>query len=77
MWFFNSPEIVFGEDALSYLGQVEGKRAFLVTDQKLIKLGYAGQVQQILEAAGFSVACFDNVEADPSTETALAGAQLM
>ena len=77
MWFFNSPQIVFGEEALSYLDQLEGKRAFLVTDPQLVQLGYAGQVRQRLEAAGFTVACYDQVEPDPSSETALKGAALM
>jgi len=77
MWFFNSPEIVFGEESLSYLEQLTGKRACLVTDPHLVQLGYAAHVQQRLEAAGFAVACFDQVESDPSTETALAGAAMM
>ena len=44
MWFFNSPEIVFGEEALSYLERLEGKRAFVVTDAVISKLGHAARV---------------------------------
>ena len=33
MWFFRSPEIVFGEGALDHLADLEGHRAFIVTDE--------------------------------------------
>jgi alcohol dehydrogenase class IV len=77
MWFFNSPEIVFGEEALGYLERLEGKRAFIVTDPVVSKLGHAGRVKAALEAAGFEVAIFDRVEPDPSLETVRAGAAAM
>jgi alcohol dehydrogenase class IV len=32
MWFFKAPEVYFGEDALSYLENLQGIRAFIVTD---------------------------------------------
>jgi alcohol dehydrogenase class IV len=35
MWFFRSPEIVFGEDSLSYLSTLEINRALIVTDKFL------------------------------------------
>jgi alcohol dehydrogenase class IV len=77
MWFFNSPEIVFGEEALSYLERLEGKRAFIVTDPVISKLGHPARVKAALEAAGFEVAIFDRVESDPSLETVRAGAAAM
>ena len=77
MWFFNSPEIVFGEGSLSYLEQLEGKRAFIVTDAVITRLGHTARVKEALRAAGFDVAVFDGVEPDPSIETARAGAALM
>jgi alcohol dehydrogenase class IV len=77
MWFFKSPEIVFGEESLGYLEQLEGKRAFIVTDAMIARLGHVARVQAALEAAGFQVSVFDRVEPDPSIETARAGAAEM
>ena len=77
MWFFKSPEIVFGEDSLGYLERVEGKRAFIVTDTVIIKLGHVARVQQVLEGAGLQVTVFDRVEPNPSLETVRAGAAAM
>lgn len=74
MWFFNSPEIVFGEEALSHLAGLEGRRAMIVTDHTLERLGYAAQVRAVLEPAGFAVQVFANVEPEPSVETVQAGA---
>jgi len=37
MWFFRSPTIVFGEEALSYLASLPIRRAVLVTDQNLYR----------------------------------------
>ena len=77
MWFFKSPEFVFGDESLSYLEQLEGKRAFIVTDAVLGQLGHVARVQAVLQAAGFQVAVFDRVEPDPSLETVRAGAAVM
>ncbi len=52
MWFFNSPAIVFGEESLSYIERLEGKRAFIVTDPVVAKLGHAARVQAALDSGG-------------------------
>ena len=77
MWFFNSPEIVFGEESLSYLENLRGSRAVIVTDKVLVQMGYAGRIQHILAQAGFSVALFDGVEPDPSLDTVRKGAEML
>jgi alcohol dehydrogenase class IV len=77
MWFFKTPEVVFGEEALGYLERLEGKRAIIVTDEIIVKLGHAARVRQVLEGAGLQVAVFDRVEPDPSLETVRAGAAVM
>ncbi len=76
MWFFNSPEIVFGEDALSYLSEVEGKRALIVTDRNMVELGFAERVIVQLKEAGMEVQVFSEVEPEPSLETVKRGAQV-
>jgi alcohol dehydrogenase class IV len=77
MWFFKSPEIVFGEEALGYLERLEGKRAQIVTDKVIVGLGHVRRVREVLEAAGLEVSVFDAVEPDPSLETVRAGAEAM
>ena len=76
MWFFNSPKIVFGEDALSYLSEVEGKRALIVTDRSMVELGFAERVIAQLKEAGMEVQVFSEVEPEPSLETVKRGARV-
>jgi alcohol dehydrogenase class IV len=75
MWFFKSPEIVFGEDALSYLEHLKGRRAFIVSDATISGLGYVARVRQVLEAASFEVGVYDAVEPDPPLDVVRAGAE--
>ena len=44
MWFFRSPDIVFGEDALEHLASIKGRRALIVTDETILALGYVDRV---------------------------------
>lgn len=69
MWYFNSPEIVFGDDALSRLEQLEGERAFIVTDANMLRLGFVERVQVRLAQAGIASAVFAECEPDPSLQT--------
>ena len=69
MWFFDSPHVVFGEDALSYLEQLTGRLAFIVTDGNIVKLGLLQRVQNHLENAGIPTVVFDHVEPEPSLQT--------
>ncbi len=77
MWYFNSPLMVFGEGALSELAMIEGKRAFIVTDANIARLGYVDMVGQQLRAAGLEYRVFAEVEPDPSLETVNRGAEQM
>ncbi len=74
MWFFNSPEVVYGEGALSYLAEIQGRRAFIVTDRTMRDLGFVERVTQELTRAGMEVQVFDGVEPEPSPQTVRAGA---
>ena len=76
MWYFVSPQIVFGQGALDALDEIEGQRALIVTDATLVELGLAGRVQARLERTGLQVRVFDGVEPDPSMETVRRGAAL-
>jgi alcohol dehydrogenase class IV len=77
MWFFNSPEIVFGELALSHLGNLQGKRAVLVTDANLLKLDIAEKIRSALEPSGMELQIFSDVEPEPSVETVKKGAAFL
>ncbi|HET91027.1 MAG TPA: iron-containing alcohol dehydrogenase [Chloroflexi bacterium] len=76
MWYFVSPEIVFGEGALDALDELQGERALIVTDATLVDLGMVAEVQGRLEAAGLGVQVFAEVEPDPGLQTVRRGAEV-
>jgi alcohol dehydrogenase class IV len=69
MWFFRSPEIVFGEGALDYLADIEGRKAYIITDENIVRLGFVDRVQRKLQEAGIESEVFSAVEPDPCLET--------
>ncbi|WP_299030219.1 iron-containing alcohol dehydrogenase [uncultured Thermanaerothrix sp.] len=77
MWYFASPLIVYGEDALSHLATLEGQRAALITDAHLVSLGLAEKVTKNLCQAGLEVVCYDRVEPEPSLEQVREGAEFL
>lgn len=77
MWIFSSPRIVFGEDALNYLEELRGRRAFFVTDANMVRLGFVERVQKHLRAAGLESAVFADVEPEPSLQTVRRAAEQM
>ncbi len=76
MWYFVSPQIVFGEGALDALDEIKGQRALIVTDATLVRLGIADRIKAHLDRAGLETRIFDGVEPDPSVETVRRGAAL-
>jgi alcohol dehydrogenase class IV len=74
MWFFRSPEIVFGQDALDYLLDLEGHRALIITDRNMEALGLLQQVTVRLDRAKIGIAVFAEVEPNPSLDTVRRGA---
>lgn len=77
MWIFSSPKVVFGDDALEYLENLRGQRAFFVTDANMVAFGFVDQVQQRLAAAGLESAVFAEVEPNPSLQTVRRAAEIM
>ena len=69
MWFFRSSQIAFGDDALSFLSEIQGSRAFIVSDPTLAQMGFVYQAQQKLTAGGFTCQAFTEVEPDPALQT--------
>ncbi len=62
-------EIIHGWGALKALKYVETKKAFVVTDSTMGKLGYLDKIKAILNEKGTQSQHFDQVEADPSMDT--------
>jgi len=77
MWYFESPKIVFGEGALAHLREIEGRRAFIVSDNNLSQVGFVELVRDQLSKAGLESEVFLEVEPDPSLQTAKRGAEAM
>jgi alcohol dehydrogenase class IV len=77
MWYFNSPRIVFGEDALTHLAELKGRQAFIVTDATMHKLGFTDKVAQTLAQANIPCAVFAEVEPEPSLQTVRRAAEAM
>jgi alcohol dehydrogenase class IV len=77
MWYFNSPQIVFGEGSLAHLETLVGERACIVTDETLVRLGYAQRICQALAPTAMQVEVFSQVEPDPALETIRRGAEAM
>ena len=77
MWWFQSPKIAFGEDALEVLKDLEGKKAFIVTDKAIRNVGYVDIVSNYLKEAGMDVKVFDEVESEPSIENVMEGTKLV
>jgi alcohol dehydrogenase class IV len=69
VWYFNSPHVVFGEDALTHLATLSGRLAFIVTDDNMLRLGTVQLVKAQLAQAGLAAEVFAEVEPDPSLDT--------
>ncbi|MBN1483535.1 MAG: iron-containing alcohol dehydrogenase [Chloroflexia bacterium] len=76
MWYFVSPQVIFGQGALEALDELEGHCALVVTDAVLLELGLVQRVRAHLEKAGLAVHVFAEVEPDPSLQTVRRGVEL-
>lgn len=76
-WFRVPPEIYFERGSLDVLSTIPERRAFIVTDEAMVKLGYVEAVRRRLERAGIASQVFSGVEPDPSVETVDAGTRAM
>ncbi|HID89005.1 MAG TPA: iron-containing alcohol dehydrogenase [Anaerolineae bacterium] len=76
MWYFVSPQVVFGEGALDALDEIRGNRALIVTDGTLVELGLVERVTSHLAQAGIEAHLFAEVEPDPSVPTVKRGAEV-
>ncbi len=63
--------LVFGVNSIERLGELakglRANRVLLVTDEGIAAAGHAARVIDLLEKAGLSVSCFDQVQENPGT----------
>ena len=71
-------DIYYGRGALETLKTLEGKRAIVVVGGHSMKqFGFLDKTVAYLKEAGMEVSLFEHVEADPSVETVMKGAEAM
>lgn len=71
-------QIIQGNDALSYLSSLEGKKASIVTGgNSMRRFGFLDETKSELEKAGMEVQIIDGVEPDPSITTCVNGGKKM
>jgi len=73
MWTFSCPFIAYGDNALEYIAQIQGEKAFIVTDKNIVKLGLVKMVTDQLDAVKIKWQIFDEIEPVPSLSTVKKG----
>lgn len=79
-WFKIPPKIYFEKNSIQYLAKMPKiSRAFIVTDEGMVKLGYVDKILHYLRKRPDYVHCeiFSDVEPDPSSDTVMRGAEMM
>ncbi len=83
-WFKIPPKIFFEDNCVQYLAKMPNiKKALIVTDPMMVKLGYVEKVQHYLDKresynnSHCTVQIFSDVEPDPSVETIMRGVEAM
>lgn len=71
MWYFYSPNIIYGEDALDFLENISGNKCFIVTDAIIEKLGYLKILTDKLQNLGKEFTVYNEVLPDPREEAVL------
>lgn len=71
-------DIFYGTGSMKELGKLTGyKRAFIVTDRVIPKLGFLFELNDILISAGMETKVYTGVESDPDITAVMEGAHLM
>ena len=71
MWYFLSPQIMYGEGALDFLENISGEKCFIITDKNLEELGYLKILTDKLEKFGKKFKVFNEVVPDPHEDDVL------
>ena len=68
MWFFRSPQIVFGEDSVSFISSFEMRKAAIITDRNLLRTDIPERVRKALPQGTESMILGDVSEEPPLSE---------
>ena len=68
MWYFRSPQIVFGDESVSFLSTLDVKRAIIITDRNLLHTAIPGLVEKALPSGTESMVLGDVSEEPPLSE---------
>ncbi len=71
MWYFYSPNIIFGEEALDFFENIRGKKCFIVTDKIIEDLGLLRILTEKLDKCQRVYTVFNEVLPDPREESVL------
>ncbi|MFX1458362.1 MAG: iron-containing alcohol dehydrogenase, partial [Promethearchaeota archaeon] len=71
MWYFFSPDIIYGEDALDFLENITGEKCYIITDEIIKRFGYLKVLTDKLEKLGKTYDIFNEVQPDPREELVL------
>ncbi|MHA2188246.1 MAG: iron-containing alcohol dehydrogenase [Candidatus Thorarchaeota archaeon] len=77
VWWFSVPKVVFGEDALSELEILSGKRALILTDSVVNGFGFPEKIKSILVDNQWEVDIWDGAVPDPKVSTVKEAAQFL
>ncbi|UCD01636.1 MAG: iron-containing alcohol dehydrogenase [Promethearchaeota archaeon] len=73
MWFFYSPNIIYGEDSLNFLENISGNRCFVVTDKGIEDTGLLRILTEKLDKYQRSYTIFNEIVPDPHEEDVMKG----
>jgi len=71
MWYFYSPNIIYGEDSLDFIENIKGNKCYIVTDKNIEELGYLKILTDKLEKFGKNFQVFNDVIPDPREDGVL------
>lgn len=71
MWYFYSPNIIYGEDSLDFIENIKGNKCYIITDKNIEELGYLKILTEKLEKFGKDFQVFNEVIPDPREEGVL------
>jgi alcohol dehydrogenase class IV len=73
LWYFFSPNIIYGEDSLEFLGKIKGEKCFIVTDKVIEEMGYLKILTDRIEKYGRKYTVFNDVVPDPHEDDIMKG----
>lgn len=76
MWFFFSPNIIYGPDSLDFMETISGEKCFIITDKVVNDLGYLKLLTDVLDKSGKKYEVFDEVVPDPREDGVLKAREL-